>query len=126
MTKYIENIEGILTNGHYSQLACLPNGLIIISGQKSWDENGNVVGADIVEQTHKIFDNLEIILSDQGLNLDSIVRINCHLSNIRDYIDFNSVYSKRLSQHKPTRCVLGGYELRDNALIELVVEAYKD
>jgi 2-iminobutanoate/2-iminopropanoate deaminase len=112
--------------GHYSHVVELPNGLVFISGQKAWKRpSGELLQGDVAEQTELIFDNLEAILAQVGLSLESVVRIGCHLSQIAEYAAFNEVYARRLGDCRPARTVLGGYQLRDGARVELVVEAYR-
>lgn len=111
--------------GHYSHVVELPNGMVFVSGQKAWNANGSLVEGDVVRQTEVIFDNIVAILSQIGLEMTDVARISCHLSNISNYDAFNRVYTKKLGQHRPARTVLGGYQLRDGALVELVVEAYR-
>ena len=57
--------------------------------------------------------------------IEDITKIQCHLATSDLYEEFNAVYSKRLRSHKPVRAVLAGYQLRDGALVELVIEGFK-
>ena len=112
--------------GHYSHAAVLENGLVLLSGQKAWlPETGVLLQGGIASQTEQIFSNVEAILRGLDLPLSSIVRVSCHLANIDDYAEFNETYQRRLGDHRPARTVLGGYRLREGALVELVFEAYR-
>lgn len=124
--QYLRFGEGVPpVRGHYSHLVWLPNGLFYVAGQKAWDPNtGELVPGTIEEQTHLIFDNLIAVLSAARLGLADVTRISCHLAEIEMYDAFNDVYSERLGATLPARTVLGGYQLRDGALIELVVEGF--
>jgi 2-iminobutanoate/2-iminopropanoate deaminase len=111
--------------GHYSHAVSLPGGLVVIAGQKAWDPvTGELTGEDIIQQTHLVFDNVEAILSACGLSLADLVRVQCHLADVEDYEAFNAVYAQRLGDARPVRTVLGGYQLREGALVELVVDAF--
>ena len=112
--------------GHYAHVVELTNGMVYVSGQKAWrGPSGEMAKGDVSAQTELIFDNLEAILAKVGLGLANVIRIGCHLRDISDYEAFNEVYAKRLGKLRPVRAVLGGYELRDGARVELVVEAYR-
>lgn len=111
--------------GHYSHLVVMPNGLFYVSGQKAWHlETGDLLIGDIREQTHLVFNNLEAILGAGGYGLRDLVRIQCHLADIDHYDEFNDVYTERLAEVQPARTVLGGYDLREGALVELVADGF--
>lgn len=111
--------------GHYSHVAVLPGGLVLISGQKAWkDATGALVDGGVAVQTKVAFENIRALLRQMGRDLDALVRVSCHLANIEDYPAFNEAYASALGEHKPVRTVLGGYRLRGGALVELVAEAY--
>lgn len=113
--------------GHYSHFVELNNGIIYFSGQKAWDINTRkLIDGDVSVQTNQIFDIIENLLADARLAKTDITRIQCHLAHANLYEQFNAVYAKRLGEHKPARAVLAGYELRGGALVELVVEAFRN
>ena len=103
-----------LPQKHYEQLV-----------QMKWHpETGEIQGESADVQTRMIFDNIKSILEHVGLGLESLTRIQCHLSDISHYEEFNAAYTESLGSCKPTRTVLGGYTLRDGALVELVAEGF--
>jgi len=100
--------------------------MVFISGQKAWRAGmGDAVAGSIEEQTARAIDNIESILKGVGMGLPDLVRLQCFLSDISDYERFNKAYRERLGDCKPTRCVMGNIQLRSNALVELVAEAYR-
>lgn len=110
--------------GHYSHVAVLPGGLVLLSGQKAWiDATGRLAPGGIGAQTEVIFRNIRALLEPLGLGLDALVRVSCHLADIEQYPAFNEAYAQALGPCRPVRTVLGGYALRGGALVELVVEA---
>lgn len=116
-----------VVRGHYSQLITLPNGSYHMAGQKAWDPNtGVLITGNMEAQVKRIFDNIALILHSKGLGIGSVSRISCHLANIFDYDEFNRWYTYCLGNHKPTRIVLGGYQLRDGALVEMCAEGHID
>ena len=124
---FVEKVAGVAGPiGHYSHLAELPNGMVYLSGQKAWDvQTGVLVDEDVAGQTDRVFDNIELILGSVDLDLGNVVRISCHLASVDDYEPFNEVFARRMGAHVPTRTTLAGYQLRDGALIEAVVDAYR-
>lgn len=124
----IKNIEkGVPAPiGHYSHAVELENGIVYFSGQKAWDiHTGKLIDGDVAAQTNHIFDIIENLLAGIKMSIKNITRIQCHLATSDLYEAFNAVYSKRLGDHKPTRAVLAGYQLRGGALVELVIEGFK-
>ena len=112
--------------GHYSHASELPNGVIYLSGQKAWTEgkSGPIVG-NILEQTHVVFDHLEAILRGLKLELSNVTRLVCYLRCEADYAGFDQVYAERLKDHKPARAVVTGVQLRDDAAVEIVADAFR-
>ena len=114
-----------LVRGHYSQLVVLPCGTYHMAGQKAWDPaTGVLIAGTLPQQVEQIFANIRAILANHRLDLGSISRISCHLADIHAYDLFNEAYTACLGDHRPARIVLGGYQLRDGALIELGTEGH--
>ena len=119
--------QGPAIRGHYSHAVVLPNGMVALSGQKAWHPiSGELMAGDIETQTRAAFHNVATILRGVGLSLASVVRIQCHLASVEHYERFNVVYADILGPHRPARTTLAGYELRDGALVELVVDAFTE
>ncbi len=112
--------------GHYSHVSELPNGTVLLSGQKAWRPlDGKLIDGPVNEQTKLIFENIYAILDGVGLPRTSLVRLSCYLSKLSDYEVFNETYRDCLGEHKPARTVLAGFDLRGGALVEIVAEAYR-
>jgi 2-iminobutanoate/2-iminopropanoate deaminase len=112
--------------GHYTHAIELENGTVYLSGQKAWDEKGNLIEGGVREQTELVIANVKNILEHIGLSMERIVFIQCNLANTKDYEAFNAVYSQSLGDLKPCRTFLGGCSLRGGALVELIVTAYNN
>ena len=79
-----------------------------ISELDNWDIlfDGEVVGGNIVEQTHVAIKNLLAILDEAGYGTEHIVRIGVWLDDPRDFWSFNGVYKSYFGEHPPARaCV---------------------
>ena len=78
------------------------------AGQAPFDQEGNVVGSDVSEQTEVVFDNLERILEAAGSSLGDVVKITAHLQDLHgDFAAYNEVYAKRFGDHRPVRTTVG-------------------
>ncbi len=81
------------------------DGWLHVSGQVAMVD-GEVVGGNIVEQTHVAIKNLLAILDEAGYGTEHIVRIGVWLDDPRDFWSFNGVYKDYFSEHPPARaCV---------------------
>ena len=92
-----------------------PKRFVFCSGMVSKDENEKVVHAgDIVKQAHKALDNIEAALSEAGMDLSNVVRMNYYTTNVRDFINMvEDAIHERLSNAgcKPSSTLLGVTEL---------------
>lgn len=103
----------------------LPNKIILFSGIKAWGlKNSDSITGNIEDQCQDIFKQIDILLAEQGLGKDSIQRVQCFLTNIDDYLSFNTKYIEWIKDHKPVRSVIGCYKLRYNAKVELILDCY--
>lgn len=108
--------------GPYSQ-AILCNGMLYTSGQIALSsQTGELVGENIVEQTHQIMKNLSAILEKAGTNFDNVVKTTCFLTDIADFSAFNEVYGQYIT-FAPARSCVAVKSLPKGALAEVEVIA---
>lgn len=84
--------------------------MLICSGQVSVDENGAPLHAgDMAGQVGKVFDNLETVLQQSGLELSDIVRLNYYTTDVPALLDSWGVVAERLAEAgcKPAVTLLG-------------------
>lgn len=107
--------------------APLQGDLIFISGQVSYDENGEVVGVgDIAAQTQRIFENLETILETVGASLTDVVKYTFYVKNMdsEQIQKIRQVRSQFIDKDAlPTSTMVGISALAKEELL-LEVEAY--
>ncbi len=109
--------------GPYSQ-AVICNGILYTSGQIPLDPTtGNMVEGGIKEQTERIMQNLEAVLSEAGTSFDKVVKTTCFIADMTDFADFNEVYSKYIT-NAPARSCVAVKALPKGALAEVEVIAY--
>ena len=111
--------------GPYSQ-AVYAGDLVFTSGQIPLDpETGALSGENITEQTHRVCENLEAVLSAAGSSLKRAVKTTCFLSDMADFAAFNEVYAQYFTE-QPARSCVAVKELPKGALVEVEVIAEKE
>ena len=111
--------------GPYSQ-AVVTGNLIFTSGQIPLNpETAVLEGQNVTEQTHRVCKNLEAVLSAAGGSLKSVVKTVCFLADMKDFFEFNEVYSQYFT-HKPARSCVAVKELPKGALVEVEAIAEKE
>ena len=80
--------------------------LIFLSGQVSFDTDGNVVGAgDLRRQTRQVFENIKGILQEAGAGFQDVVKMTTFFTvDITDHdkvSDYFEVRKEYFGDHKP-------------------------
>ncbi|MBT4611326.1 MAG: RidA family protein [Gemmatimonadetes bacterium] len=99
---------------------------IFVAGVAAEDETtGQIIGATIVEQTHKTFHRIAGILRHADADLRDICRLSVHLNNIEDFGEFSAAYAEIFHwTPKPTR-ITRGSALAPGLLLEVECTVYK-
>lgn len=106
--------------GPYSQAVKVGN-LLFTSGQIALDPaTGNVVEGGVVEQTHRIMQNLTAVVEAAGSKMENIVKTTCFLADMGDFAAFNEVYAQYITE-KPARSCVAVKTLPKNVLAEVEV-----
>lgn len=109
--------------GPYSQ-AIKAGPLLFVSGQIPIDpETGNMVDGDIAAQTHRVFQNIEGILTAAGATLDHVVRTTVYLADMNDFAAMNAVYATYFSSPAPARATVQAARLPKDSRVEIDVIA---
>ncbi len=114
----IHNVEGAPDAiGPYAH-AIQSGNLVFCSGQTPIDpETMQLVGTTIEEQTERVLQNLNIVLSGLGLSLQNIVKTTVFLKSMDDFQGMNGVYARIFEGHTPARSTIA---IRQNPLDALV------
>lgn len=97
-----------ITAGPYSPvLEVEGRKIIVLSGQAPLDLDGTVVGTTIEEQTEKVLDNCERLLSKAGCTFQNVIKCNVFMTDLALWDRFNEVYKKRIPDPKPARTAVG-------------------
>ena len=95
------------TAGPYSPvLEVEPSKIVVISGQAPIDEDGNVVGDTIEEQTKFTINSCKKQLNSAGVDLKDVFKVNVWLTNLDEWPRFNEVYSAMMSEPFPVRAAV--------------------
>lgn len=84
---------------------------------------GGVMRGDITAQTHRVFDDLELILSGAGCTMMDLVKVDIHVVNSADLEKMNDVIAARLGGNRQVRTTLSAAKLAGPALLEVDIVA---
>jgi 2-iminobutanoate/2-iminopropanoate deaminase len=105
--------------GPYSQ-AIRTGQFIYTSGQIPLDPaTGEIVGADVQSQTHRVLQNLQAVLQSAGASLKSVVKTTVFLVHMSDFQAMNEVYTSYFGSVAPARSTVAVAELPRRALVEI-------
>ena len=111
--------------GAYSQ-AVRAGDLVFVSGQIPLNpETGEVVFADIKEQTERILVNIRNILQEAGMGLEDVVKTTVYLELMDDLGRVNEVYGRFFGENPPARAAVEVARLPKDVAIEIEAIAYK-
>ncbi|GAA1953813.1 RidA family protein [Microbacterium aquimaris] len=112
--------------GPYSQGLAV-GGLVFLSGQGPFDENGNRVGETFAEQVRRTFENLETVAQAAGTSLTNAVRYGVYLKSLDDFAEFNAIAAEYLTAPLPARttieAALRGFDIEIDAIVALPADA---
>ncbi len=99
--------------------------IIYTSGQIPIDpETNELVEDDIKKQTHRVLNNLKMVLEENGSGLEHIIKANVFLMDINEFSAFNEVYAEYFEEgNSPSRTAVQVSGLPKNAKIEIDVMA---
>lgn len=125
MKKSIATDKAPKAIGPYSQGIAFDR-LVFISGQIPIDPaTGELVGGSIENQAHRVFKNLEGVLTAAGSDFGKALKITIFLKNIDDFAKINSVYTEYFKEPFPARAVVEISRLPKDAVIEADAIAYR-
>ena len=81
--------------------------IVVISGQVAIDDDGNVQGSTIEEQTRYTIQNCERQLATGGCSLEDVFKVNVFMINLDEWDRFNAVYEEMIPPPRPVRTTVG-------------------
>lgn len=98
--------------------------LLYLSGQTPVDPaTGRLIDGDVEAQTHRAFDNLELVLQDAGLTMDHVIKCNVYLTDMADFPAMNAAYQARFARPYPARTTVAVAALPLAASVEIELVA---
>jgi len=99
--------------------------VLFCAGQASVDGNGAPLHAgDMAKQISQAFDNLETVLSQAGMTLANVVRLNFYVTDMQAFLQATPHLGARLGNAKPPGTLLGVAALfHPDLLIEMEATA---
>ena len=105
--------------GPYSQ-AIRCGQFVYTSGQIALDpSSGELIGADVQTQTHRVLQNLQAVLNTAGSSLAHVVKTTVFLAHMSDFQAMNAVYASYFTGVTPARSTVAVAELPRKALVEI-------
>lgn len=99
---HTKRAEGFLTGAYSDAIVC--GDLLFVSGQTPVDfDTSKFVLGTIEEETRRVLDNVKAIVEAAGATMDDVVKTTCHLTDIRDFQQFNAVYATYFTGIRPAR-----------------------
>lgn len=125
MKRIISTAKAPAAIGPYSQ-AVEVNGTLYVSGQVPLvPETMKLVEGGIKEQTLRVMQNIEAILSEAGYSFSDVVKSTCLLSDMANFKAMNEVYGEFYKENPPARAAFAVKELPLSVLVEIETVAIK-
>jgi len=97
---------------------------LFLSGQGALNDDNEIVGDTIEEQTEAALRNVERLLQAGGCELSDVVSVLVHLADLEDFAGYNAVYERHFPDPKPVRTTVGAKLLR-GLLVEITITAHR-
>lgn len=111
--------------GPYS-LARWAGNLMFISGQLPINPETNKLERGFKKQCERTLSNIQLILEDEGLNLNDIVKLTVIVDDLADFSQVNKVFEDVFDEPYPSRTTFEASGLPKNALVEIEAIALKN
>lgn len=126
MTEVINTKNAPKAIGPYSQ-AIKSGNFLFVSGQLPVDPStGNMADNDITLQTRQSLNNVKMIITEAGMDLDDVVKVTVFLSDMNNFTAMNEVYTTFFTTHFPARVAVEVARLPKDALVEIEAIVFKD
>lgn len=114
----------------YSNGILVPGGadLVFVAGMVGWDERGNMVSADFVEQLEQALRNVARVLAESGAAPEHVVRMTVYVTDLEAYRsrqdDVGRAWRRVMGRHYPAMSLVrvAGL-LEEGALVEVEATA---
>ena len=105
--------------GPYSQ-AVKAGDTLYLSGQIGMNPaTGELVSADVKEQTAQALKNMKAVLAAAGATTDNVVKTTVFLTDMADFQAVNAVYAETFASDAPARSCVAVAALPKGGLVEI-------
>lgn len=105
--------------------ACRVGDLVFITGQMpTVPETNEMLLGTFTEQTHRVMQNLAIVLEEVGSAFEYVVQSRVFITNMGHFDEVNQVYASYFPQPLPTRTCIGVTGLAGGADVEVDMIAW--
>ncbi len=118
MEKKIMTSKALPVSGPYST-AVEAGGMIFISGQLPIHPASGKIEMDIEPATRQVLTNIKIILEENGLTLDQVVKTTIYLKRMSDFASVNEIYAGFFASDPPARSTIEVSALPKGAMVEI-------
>lgn len=130
MTRRIIQPEGWERPRGYSNGIAARGEQIFIAGQIGWNERGEIVSADFVEQTAQALRNIVAVLHAAGSGPEHLVRMTWYVTDKREYLsrasEIGAVYREIIGNVYPAMTLVQVADLlEDGAKVEIEATAVR-
>ncbi len=87
-------------------------------------ESGQLIAGDIRAQTERVLENIKLIVQDQGLTLENVVKTTVFMTNLADFAAMNETYARFFTRNPPARTTVQVAALPRGAQIEIEAIAH--
>ncbi|MFC0108094.1 RidA family protein [Kibdelosporangium aridum] len=77
--------------------------ILQVAGQVAFNEQGEVVGTTVAEQTRQVLTNVKRVLEAGGASLEDVVMLRAYLTDVAHFAEFNEAYAEFLGGDFPAR-----------------------
>jgi 2-iminobutanoate/2-iminopropanoate deaminase len=91
--------------GPYSQ-GIAAGGFLFTSGQIPLDPAGGPIPAEFGPRVERVLDNLREVLAAGGCSFSDVVKTTVFLTDMGRFAEFNAIYEKAMSGHRPARSLV--------------------
>ena len=105
--------------GPYSQ-GIRAHGFVYTSGQIPLDPvTGSLVEGSFEDQVHRVFKNLEAILTAAGTSFSRVIKATVYVTNLNNFSMLNTIYASYFGDHKPARTTIQASALPKGGAVEI-------
>mgnify|MGYP001025979367 FL=1 len=109
--------------GPYAQ-GIVAGGFLFTAGQVHFDPvTMKLVSGTIAEETNRVFDNLEAILTGAGCRFADVVKTTVFLTDMGSFAEMNGAYAARFGDHRPARSTVQVGALPGGGRVEIELVA---